>query len=169
MPMVAAYQEYLKERNIPYDIIRSSRYDKPSNSCSNIHEFEWIQGVDVSRVRKIIPFFRFKIFAQKIIKREKYDFIIVWNENTALLFSNLLLRQYKGRYCVNVRDKSSNKIYQKCLDRIISKSCFSTMPSPAGVPNNEKYSILYNRDDNLLEYIKPRNGIDKTKRIKITL
>mgnify|MGYP007132762027 CR=1 FL=1 len=168
MPMVAVYEKYFRENNIDYDIIRTSRYNKPDNLNPGVFEFEWIQSVNVPKKKKILPFLKFRHFAKRIIKDENYDFIVVWNENTAILFSDLLTFQYKGRYCINVRDQSDKKLYQICINTLVKKSCFSTIPSPSGMPDNNKYIVLYNRDDNLLNFIEPKVKLDKIDPITIS-
>lgn len=167
MPMIAVYETYFHDNNIDYDIIRTSRYGSAECSYQNIYEFEWIQSVNVSKMKKLIPLFHFCFFAKKIIKKNKYDFIVVWNENTAILFADLLLLKYKDRFCINVRDQSKSKLYRAAINMLVKKSCFSTIPSPAGIPNNKKYVVLYNRDDNLLNCISPKNQLKKKGPLRI--
>lgn len=56
MPMVAVYEKYFRENNIDYDIIRTSRYNKPDNLNPGVFEFEWIQSVNVPKKKKYFLF-----------------------------------------------------------------------------------------------------------------
>lgn len=68
------------------------------------HEFRAYQEDNVSRVRKIKSFLRFRAFARRILKTGAYDRVICLHTFPALLLSDVLRRRYKGRYIFDYRD-----------------------------------------------------------------
>lgn len=167
MSMVAPYEEYLKKNNIKYDVIRINRYIETKeiiytkNELSEIYEFPFVQSTNKSKIFKIIPFIRFRNYAKKIIESKKYDFVIVWNENTALLFGDILLK-HKKEYCLNYRDILEIPFTKKIQKKLIENAYFNTSPSPADAfGNKEKFITLYNRDLNILQNVKKKSQLKK--------
>lgn len=174
MTMIAPYEEFFKKNDIAYDIIRINRY-KPTKevlnykeNLSDIYEFPFVASASKSKLSKLIPFISFRRFAYKIIKQKKYDFYVIWNENTALLFFDLLFRN-KNNYCFNIRDVPEIPFTKKIYDILINNSFFSTLPTPAKIFANDKRIItLYNRDVNILKIMNPKTGL-KQKGEKINI
>ena len=174
MTMIAPFEEFFTKNNISYDIIRMNRYkmtDKVlhyTEGLAEIYEFPFVKSTDNSKISKLIPFIKFRQFAKQIIKNKKYDFYIIWNENTALLFFDLLLRN-KNNYCLNIRDVPEIPFTKKIYNVLIGNSFFTTLPTPAKIFNNdEKIITLYNRDVNILNKMKPKSGF-KHKDEKINI
>ena len=167
MSMIAVFEEFLIKNNISYDIIRINRYKDTNDvlhykdESADIYEFPFVQSTNNSKISKLIPFIKFRQFAKQIIKNNKYDFYVIWNENTALLFFDLLLRN-KNRYCLNIRDVPEIPFTKKIYNILINNSFFTTLPTPAKIFDNDKKIItLYNRDVNILKNISPKNGFKK--------
>lgn len=168
MTMVASYEEYLNDRNIEYDIIRINRYIKTdevihdSNGLSNEYAFPFVQTTNKRKISKLIPFLRFRSFALKLIKRKHYDFLIIWNENTALLFADFLLRNTK-KYCLNLRDILEVPFSRMIEKMLIKRAYFTTSPSPARnaklFSENVEVITLYNRDSMILKNVEKRKKL----------
>ena len=146
MSMVVSYEDYLKNNSLKYDIIRVNRYDTriitkeyTDNGC--IYEYPFFQSTSVSRFKKIFRFIKFRNYAKKLIKQNEYDFIIIWNENTAVLFADILLKQFRNKYCVNVRDCFEIKPLMWLFKKVINNAYFSTTPSPI-VQKGEPYNFI---------------------------
>lgn len=162
MPMIAPYIRYLKHKGIAYDIIRSNRYiESKQNIRKNVrkdgidYEINMIMPLNIQKWKKIVYFLRFYICSKRIISNNKYDYIIVWNENTAALFASLLTRRYAGRYCINIRDPINDLgIFKNLAIRTVNMSHFSTVPSPdsadLNMPYGKKIVVVYNKDYELL-------------------
>ncbi|MBQ1175644.1 MAG: hypothetical protein IIX56_04510 [Treponema sp.] len=163
MSMVAPYEDYLISNNIYYDIIRVNRYDtkditKQKMKNGVIFEYPFYQSTSVHKLRKIFRFINFRNFAKKLIYKNNYDFIIVWNENTAVLFADVLLHSYKNKYCVNVRDAFEIKMLNGLFEKVINNAYFSTTPSPVK-EKNEPYITLFNRDTRILEHVEKKKSL----------
>ena len=103
----AGYYYYeLEKMGVPFDIICTSRYAEDSKMSikGKIYSFKWISSTYQSKIEKIIPFLKFRKFAINLIRKNQYKYIIVWGENTGILFGFFLKRKYAGNYCLNIRD-----------------------------------------------------------------
>lgn len=154
MTCVNYYCDYLERRNIDFDIICTSRYAEKSRcmyNC-NLYQFEWKQDKHVSKLKKVIPFIDFLRYAHGIINQKRYDFIIVWGENTLLLFS-LLLSKFKNRYCFNMRDYFDAPLdfLNKWIKKYAVHARFSTVPSPKMLDKLDGTTLLLTNYDYLVE------------------
>ena len=61
-------------------------------------------------IKKIPSFIRYKLFAQKIIRQNKYDKLIVLHSTPGLVLLNIL-RKYKNKFILDYRDFSHENIY----------------------------------------------------------
>lgn len=162
MPMVAPYIRYLNINNISYDIVRANRYQSTKQSIQTTlrpdgidYEIDMVMPMNLRKWQKLRFFLRFYFYAVRIIKQNCYSHVIVWNENTAALFSLFLIKNYSGKYCVNVRDPISDLgLFGRAADCAVAKSFFSTVPTPEAEElkgkNKDKYIVVYNRDYELL-------------------
>jgi len=125
-----------------------------------------------SFIKKFIKYWSFKKYAKPILSKNKYDFIIVWNEFTAFMFAFYLSRKYKMKYCVNIRDYHFNKIFfvNIILKKSIENSAFTTISSDAFRSFLPKYDYLmiHSLNMNLLKKIQPTEKLkDRSEIISI--
>lgn len=161
MPMIAPFIDYLEKNAIQYDIIRSNRYETQkgdlmmtSHRLGKTYEVNMTMDISKSRkIDKLIPFLKFRRIAKKIIRKEKYNYIIAWNENTIALFADILSFKYAGNCCLNIRDVYQEQFLLSILIDFAIKRChFATAPSPEfKAKHQEKFICLYNRDTRILE------------------
>ena len=179
MAMVSPYIEYFSNNKINFDIIRANRYNINAEkikiikkSHGDIYELKMVFRPGTSKFRKVFSFIRFRIHAERIIKSKIYDYIVVWNENTVAIFSDLLIKEFPGRYCLNIRDW-----YPKLIERRVinagNNSHFITAVSPESREfsryNKGKVLCLYNQDMELRRRWKIRLSFrDKNMPIRIT-
>lgn len=80
---------------------------------------------------KIINYFGFINFAKSIINKEKPDFVVVFNTQTAILLFRFLLKK-KIPYIFDYRDESHEKhfLYKKLVEKCINKSVLTVFSSP---------------------------------------
>ena len=178
MPMASVYFDYFESRKMNYDIIRSNRYDNIGRYKITEHKYGkeyvygWRQSTSVSKTKKMLPYIRFREFVKKIIRRNRYDYLVIWNENTAIILLDILLHKYKNKYIVNIRDEYKNRFLTYCLDKSIKYSAFATFPSAKMVyeyKSSRKILLVYNRDNELMKYCKKKEKLrDQGKPIRIT-
>ncbi len=174
MTIISMYTNYLDKNNIKYDIIYVDKYNEQEEiNAENIYSYH----LDVDRnwfvLKKLIKYYGFKKYAQKIIKDEKYDFIIVWNSFTALMFSGFLALKYKNKYCINIRDYAHEKykLIYLIMKKVIKNSSFSTISSDGFkkfLPPYD-YITVHSLNNKLLSECMPKVDMrEKEKPIRIT-
>lgn len=161
MTLISKYTEILEKNRVSYDFIYIDRYDiKENNNANNI--FRFVQkNYEKNKFQKLISFLKFKKFAIEIINTNKYDYLIVWNEKTILLFSDFLINKYKNRYFLNIRDYFLNKNYfvQIIYKYSIKNSAFTTISSNGFkrvLPDNLNLINLHSYNNDLLKGLVPR-------------
>lgn len=165
--MISKYTEYFDRNSVKYDILCTNRYEGTVFSSSNIKAFS-CNNLQ-SKHEKLKLFLSFYRWARSIIKREKYDFLVIWNENTALLFAPMLLTNYRHRYCVNIRDVDflNQKVVNVVRASVIRNSAFSTYCSTAKLDFPKGYSYVLMRSINMkiLQDTIPRTELRKPSEI----
>jgi len=151
------YTSFFDNNGIDYDVICTKRYveDTPVENPRLIR-YDWIISPSKNRIKKLIPFLRFRRFVVSTINKERYDFLVIWNENTATLLFDILLRRFNGRYCVNVRDPIGDLgVLSKITLKVLNRSKFNTMPSLPCFPKLEnerfKFYSMINKDLKVIE------------------
>ena len=166
----SVYKKYFETRGIEYDVICCDRYNA-NKSKRNHFFFKWNGDLSMSKKRKIIQYLKFRNFAKRIIIKNNYDFIVVWNENTAALFSDFLLFKYKNKYCVNLRDEfQQQKILKKIIFKSLDYSVFITKPTPEWFFGYDKKTFcLYNKDSTLASSFHKKTSFrENDKPIRLT-
>lgn len=98
------YTSYFEKRGIEYDVICTNRYGKGGTFFSGeLYQYDFEFKPDVNKFSKLLPFLRFRKYALNVLESNNYDFIVAWNENTILLFSDVLLKMGVP-YTANFRD-----------------------------------------------------------------
>lgn len=168
MVMTSLYTRYFETNGIPYDLIYLDRYwNAEKGKASNVYNLK----IKNSNIKKLLGYVRFYFFAKKILKSNSYDFIVVWNEYTASLFSKLLSKKYENKYCINVRDlfnekstlRSPKRMYPM-LNRAISKSRFTTVSSNryiASLVPFDRYVFVHSINENICP--RPKQHVSANK------
>lgn len=154
--MIKLYTDYFKEKQIQYDIICLNRYDEQdaafADSNVNIYSFKGTHVGD-SKVKKLYNYIQYRKFAISIMEKHKYNYIIVWGERTAPVFSDYLIKHKP--YCVNIRDISFPRIpfFYNRLKKAIDNSDFATWCAPRGIEELPKhnYVLVYNQNKALVD------------------
>ena len=161
MTLVSLYTEVLKKYNVLYDLIYIDKYnEEEASEAKIIYRFQIHLKKGWSFSRKLLEYWKFRKFAINIIENNKYDFIIVWNEFSAFMFSDYLAKEYKGKYCINIRDYNYNSVFfvQKRLKKAVYNSAFSTISSERFLDFLPRYNYIFihSYNDKLLQGIKQR-------------
>lgn len=163
MTLVSLYTELLLKDNIRFDVIYIDRYGLDADfPAYRQHAYKSQVSQLATRRDKLIDYARFRQFAQRIIDRNQYDFLVVWNETTATLFSDYLVRRWDGRYSLNIRDHLgfSNPVTSRMLGRAIRGAAFTTISSDrfrSFLPPGE-YLHIHSYNRGLLSQCEPQNS-----------
>lgn len=148
MPYVYEYERILKENNQPYDLVCfDRRCTKPITKEKNVYTFYHELGTD--RKKKIIPYLQYAQFVKSLIKKNKYDKLIILTTVPAVMLYHVLIHQYKGRYIFDYRDYTFEKIkfYKNAVNTIVLKSYASFLSSEgfySFVNRSKKTHIVHN-------------------------
>lgn len=148
MPYIERYERILKEFNIEYDIIYFDR-DSSGESVKDGNSFIFKSITTASKIKKILPVFKYRNYIRSIVKENKYDKLIFLTTMPALLIGKDVLKKYKENYIFDYRDYTYEKFnfYRKKVDEII-KNSFITLMSSKGYldffKNKEKVLQTHN-------------------------
>lgn len=127
------YIDHLNKIGIVCDAVcvKKQANQKHILGIRNQYEFDATVTKDYTFLRKLIYFYKMIDFFDEINTTEKYDFIIVWNELTAFIFSKYLAKNFENKYSINIRDYQYFRVplVYRNLNRAIKHSRFSTVSS----------------------------------------
>ncbi len=132
MSLISLYTDLLKEHGVEYDIIYMDKYgEDEAFDCS--HKYRYVNTVKQGwpKIFKMIKYMMFLPYAARILNKNKYDFVIVWNDVAIFMFAGYLARKYKGKYCLNVRDNMGyeKKSRRRRFEKVFKNAAFATISS----------------------------------------
>lgn len=132
MSLISIYTDIFKEYGVDFDIIYMDKYGEEEEfPAKNKYVYTNIINSSKHKIIKALKYLRFRRFAIPILEKNKYDFIVVWNDVAIMMFADYLARKWKNKYCLNIRDYGNQKvkwIYNR-FDKVIRNSLFSTISS----------------------------------------
>lgn len=164
MSPVSIYTDLLKECGIEYDLIYMDKYGEDEEfECGRKYRFVNRISSGLPAILKCIKYALFLPFASYIMLKNRYKFVIAWNDLTALLFAGFLRRHFRNSYCVNIRDEMG---YRKPWIRnryrkVFSGAAFCTTSSrkyESFLPEGITYTPINSLNFNALKDLKPRNS-----------
>lgn len=128
--LISLYTRYFDEAGIPYDIIYWDRYGVDETTTAQT-VYKFYSDGQKSGFSRLFSFLQFRRYAIKRIKHQKYKYIITWQTTGAYLLFDFLLRSFKKRYVVNVRDYvAENKFpFRILIRKLVNNAAFSTISS----------------------------------------
>lgn len=98
-----------------------------------LHEFLCSQEDDASKRSKIGSFIKYRNYAKKIIKREKFDFIIILHSMPGVLLHNIVCKKYNNKYIFDYRDSTYEKFipFKRIIGKIVKGSSATFVSSDA--------------------------------------
>lgn len=143
MTISSLYTDFFKENNINFDIIYIDKYGIDEKSDAK-NKYQFCVKNRKSKFGKIINVLKFTRYVKKVIKRNKYEVLIIWNELTSLLLGKFLSTQYKNRYIVNIRDYGYNDLaFIKSRTKKVIENSYFTMISSDKFKDFLPYSNKY--------------------------
>ena len=126
-PYVKTYTKILDEKQVAYDIIYPDRENMNEDLGTTVYSVKWEKSKN-----KLINFLKFRKEAQKILRKNKYDFVFVLTTFPAVLLSSFLSRRYKGKYLVDIRDHTheNNRLYFALEKKVLKNAALNVISSP---------------------------------------
>lgn len=133
MTLISLYTRILEEKSIDYDVIYVDKYGDFEffGDHATLYPYRITVNRKLPRIIKLFKYIRFKKFATKILSKNNYDIIIIWNSFTALIFGAYLSKNYSGKYIINIRDYCYERIQiiYRMMKRVIENCMLSTISS----------------------------------------
>lgn len=176
-PYVRKYISILDSCKV--DLIYWDRFDmeEPLEGLNKIHRhINKMSHVntEVSQFQKLKKYYKFARYVKKVCKKEKYDYVIIFQPMMALLYAITKCFIGMKNMIVDVRDFTyEHSSLFRCIEsKLFKKSRFVVISSPfykEFLPQKAKYVVMENMNTVSLETIKAARSEDKSeiKKIKI--
>ncbi len=144
-PYVNIYTKMLDEMNVCYDIISWNRDGKdPQIGIQYCRQIE-----SKARWGKLKPYLDYITFVKHSVKKHKYDKLIVFGPQLAILLLGFLRRYYAGRYVFDYRDLSIEQkpFLKPFIEKVLRNSYANAVSSPGFIgclPKGYKYLLSHN-------------------------
>lgn len=130
------------------------------------HRFYCYQEDSVPAYQKISSFLKYRRAALELVKKGKFDFLIVLHSTTGIILQDILKRKFKGKYVFDYRDFTyeDTMIYKKMVHQLANNSAATFVSSDAFrkyLPQNNK---IYTSHNLLLESMEYRDVRKKYSR-----
>jgi hypothetical protein len=94
------------------------------------HEFRRYQEDDVAKYKKIGNFFSFRDFVCRILKKERFGFVIVMHTMPAILLQDILTTKFRNRFIFDYRDSTYERFdfFKNMIAKLVrgSKATFTS-------------------------------------------
>lgn len=175
MTVASVYTDYLKEKNISFDIIYVDKFKEKQQDpfgARKTYGFVPESKNEWGKVRKLIAFWKIRKFALNIMQKNQYDFVIVWNELTAFIFADILTSKFRKKYCINIRDYQYFNLFpvKKRLSKAIKGALFTTVSSRAYLDYlpSQNCHMMYSFNKGILSRVNAHTALqEKGKPIRI--
>lgn len=128
--LISLYTKYFDEHNIPYDLIYIDRYNI-EEVTSAVHQYRYVSQPMKCKFQKILTFLKFRRYAIEVINKNQYEVVICWQTTMFYIMADYLLRNYRNKYVVNIRDyiMEKNPIIRILLKPMVKNAAFITISS----------------------------------------
>lgn len=151
-PYLKIYTKILdKVENVEYDIIYC---DKKGLKEPAKYRYDLLTEDNVSKLKKLIYYYRYSRFLLKVLKKEKYDKLIVFGPQIAVFIYHYLCKYYQGKFVMDYRDLSIDQKFKKTYQKILEASAVKPISSPGFkeyLPQRDDYIISHNFDIDILK------------------
>lgn len=167
IPCLPRYQESFGD--IPFDIIYWDRKGiEEFCTAENHYSMNYPITNFSSKWKIIFGYLKFFKFTKNIMKKNNYDFVVVFQTHTAVLLNKLLRKKYKGKYIIDIRDYTAehNKIFYKLQEKIIRNSGLTIITSPAYRNFLPKYDYLISHNIPIIPSYYVNNYRNRNRKVK---
>ncbi|WP_434399822.1 capsular biosynthesis protein [Planococcus sp. 11815] len=169
-PYIEKYTNLMKDE---YDVIYWDRHDVGEDiGAVNHYRFNINMEEGQSKFRKVLGYIKFKNYALKVLKENKYDGLVILQTSVSLLLNKELISRYNKRYVLDIRDYTLEKnfLFYHLLKNIIKKSYITVISSKGYeefLPKNN-YTLVHNDVDIDAHKIYELRLKEKVKKIRIS-
>ena len=151
-PYLNIYTNLFQEISIDYDIISWNR-DGTEDKTGTTYSPEYINSGLLKKIRQRLNFYK---FTKKIIRKNKYDRLVVFGSFSSIFLLRLLIFNYKRRYIIDIRDLSvEQNLFSKFLFKVVINNSYANVISSRGfikhLPKCSNYFISHNFDKSTIQ------------------
>lgn len=162
-PFLKMYESILSSMdNVNYEVVyfdRDELLEEPKDDSYIAIKWRGKGTLAASKSEKMVNFLFYKHDVQELLKKKRYDFLIILTTFPAVLLSGFLRKNYAGRYIIDIRDYTQErfKTYFKIEEKVFSEAALLIISSPGFVNflPKFKYYICHNIDDNVENIVRP--------------
>ena len=132
MPYLKYYEDIIRKEKVDYECIFWDRFANGETEKTNNEYTLHIKCLPgANKLGKIIPMLKYKYIIEEIIKKEQYTHLIILTTLPGVLINKLLLKQFKNKYILDIRDYTYEKytFYKKIVDKLVDNSFFAAISS----------------------------------------
>ncbi len=126
-PYVDIFCKILDEQKIDYDLIS---WDRESLSEERGIVFNYPAPNTRSKIGKMLDYYKFSRFAKSVIKRNKYDKLIVFGAAIAVFMYEFLEKYYPNRFWFDYRDLTIEQNFMRRFRKVCDISSYISISSP---------------------------------------
>ncbi|PTE27836.1 capsular biosynthesis protein [Staphylococcus equorum] len=174
MSLISHYLDNINLKRHKVDIIYVDKYgiDEKVDDVE-LYKFPIKINPNWSKLKKAKEYYKFKPFAEDVIRKNNYDLLIVWGTYTGHLFKGFLKNKYKNKYILNVRDYfyENNKAIFHRMKHLVKNSLITTISSEGFLrflPSSDKYQVIYSFNKSVIVNSKKNKNYSYVEPIKIS-
>lgn len=162
MPYLHFYLESLKDVPVEIHIVSWRRDTERDLSLKKVkvvvHEFCCNQKDEVPKISKIKNFIKYRKFVIGLLRKSRFDRVIVLHTLPAVLIADKLLRKYRGSYILDYRDYTyeSSAPFKGIVWKLVNASYATFVSSDAFREELPKLDKVYTSHNLLLDSLNHR-------------
>lgn len=145
-PYIEIFRKVLNEQNIEYDVIS---WDRESLGEKDGIVFQYSAPNTRNKLRKLVDYYRFSNFAQKVIKRNRYDKLIVFGAAIGVFMYDFLNKYYCRKFWFDYRDLTIEQQFMHRFKKLCDISSYISISSPGfrkAFPEEYDFILSHNFD-----------------------
>ncbi len=150
-PYADIYARLLERHGVDYDIISFNRkLDKEDTK----YHFDYRLSNSSNALVKMIANIRYCSFVKQVLKKERYDRLVVFSSQLGIGLLKTLRSEYWGRYIFDFRDLSVEQHLMYPFKKLLENSYMNVISSPGFkkvLPVGYEYNICHNLNINIAE------------------
>ena len=156
-PYADIYARLFESHGVNYDIISFNRkLDKEDTK----YHFDYGLNNGSSVFKKMMANIKFCSFVKKILRKEKYDRLVVFSSQLGIGLLHPLLSEYRGKYIFDYRDLSIEQRLRYPFRKLLEGSYMNVISSPGfkrALPQGYHYNICHNFNITIAEGVVQNN------------
>jgi hypothetical protein len=152
-PYLNKYTQVLEQEEKKYEILFWNREAKNIEYPDNYLSFDLKSVLSKKPIQKSLDFMKYTKWVNKKIKQHNYSKIIVLSTISGIIIFNKLIKKYKDKYILDIRDYSYEhmKIFYHIEKKLIYNSYFTSISSKGFetfLPKGYSYELVHNFNQN---------------------